>query len=387
MAPTSGLATATVLDVLQSGHGSTRGFQTSFVKCPADARPKFVKVPAPPCIDGGLDCSGKEDFTQLRDFAKSVDESMKDQLDEAKQMRLKFERKVCDFRYTEFENKGELLNNTYGPKGPLMPGGSYIYDMRRWADSILMLYRGCNRGYGGCSSLINYLRDHPEDDVGAGGQHGKAGSKVFNELRKACEVGKTRAPIPNDSPVWCFESTGLCEQRSCKTWWRKVHDGASEPWVDDRVEYDQLKNACDWIENKEPTNAELDKYQREVKEKALQDKMDFCVPKWIEGYCPHKAHVEKFGECELKDGASCKHGRIFPGTEEDATEDWKEIFPEEEVDVEEKGMPLQLLLLALARPYSAAPRPAPWPPSQSAQPRRHPGPGVRPRSPGVSDFL
>lgn len=385
MAPISGLATESLLDVLRAGHGSSRSCRTSFVKCPADPRPSFVKLPAPPCIDGGLDCSGQEDFTQLRDFAKAVDEGMKAQLDEVKAMRLKFERKVCDYRYTEFENKGELLNNTYGPKGPLMDGGSYLYDMRRWADSAQMLYRACNRGFGGCNSIINYLKDHPEDDVGFGGQHGKAGSKVYNEMRKACEVGKTRSPVPNDSPVWCFESTGLCEQRSCKTWWRKVHEGASEPWVDDRVEYDHLKKACEWIENYTPTTAELSEKHRKLQEKTLKEKTDFCQPKWVEGYCPHLAHIEKFGLCTLKDGTSCPRGRIFPGTEEDETENWKELFPETEVDVEE-SMPWPALLLALARPYSAMPQ-APWSPPQSAQTRRPRGPGVRARSPGVHDFL
>jgi len=222
-----GLFSSAVLGVLSetgvTGHG--RRVATSWVSCEDDPKPKTVTVAAPSCIDSGENCSSEEDLKKLQKFAAAVDSAMEEDLKAIKKARVRFLRRSCDFQYAQAEDKGELLENTYGPKGPLLPGGSYLFELRRWADAAFMLHRQCNRGMGGCQSLIEYLKEHPEDDIAPGGVHGKAGSKIFTELRKACEVGKTRSPVPNDGPVWCQTDTGLCEQQSCKKWWRKIHNG------------------------------------------------------------------------------------------------------------------------------------------------------------------
>jgi len=320
------------------GHGR-QALPSALLKCEGDPQPGAVLVPPPSCLDSGEDCSGKNDFAEIQTFAKAVDESMKKELKALKKARATFMRRACDFRYAEYEMKGDVLENTYGPNGPLLPGGSYLYELRRWADAAYMLHRACNRGFGGCQSLLDYLKDHPEDDVAPGGQHGKVGSKVYTELRKACEVGRTRSPVPNDGPVWCQLDTGLCEQKSCKKWWRQVHHGKAEPWVDDRIEYNDLKEACHWIYNERPTPQELNKYQQQVQEKTLDEKINFCRPKWIEGYCVHKKDKARYGKCTMEDGKWCPHGRIMPGSEMDDTANWKELFPEKKVTVEKGMMP------------------------------------------------
>jgi hypothetical protein len=309
-------------------------------------------VPAPSCIDSGEDCSSKNDFVEFTKFAKAVDDSMEEPLKEIREARQTFQRRACDFRYAEYESKGKLLENTYGPKGPLVPGGSYLFELRRWADAAFMLHRACNRGFGGCQSLLEYLKDHPEDDVAPGGQHGKAGSKVYTEFRKACQVGKTRSPVPNEEPVWCQMDTGLCEQKSCKKWWRSVHHGLTEPWVDDRVEYTDLKEVCNWIEHNKPTPQELNVYQRKVQSDTIDEKSTFCRPKWIEGYCENKSDKPRFGQCTLQDGKWCPHGRVFPNSEQDDTANWQEEFKEKTVTVEKQVMPELLLPLPMAF-YSA----------------------------------
>lgn len=355
-----GSASSILLNLLaehggSGGHARRAAMPTSWVRCEDDPPPKPIRVPAPSCIDSGENCSSRQDVTKLQAFAQAVDEGMADDLKAIKKARQTFLRRSCDYRYAEFEAKGELLENTYGPKGPLVPGGSYLYELRKWADAAFMLHRSCNRGLGGCQSLLEYLKDHPEDDVAPGGMHGKAGSKIYNELRLACEVGKTRSPVPNDGPAWCSMDTGLCEQKSCKKWWRKVHMGKLEPWVDDRLEYDDLKEVCNWIEHSKPTSRELNKYQTKVQEETLKDKINFCKPKWIEGYCPKTKDAPRFGQCTMEDGKWCKHGRVFGDSDGgpsdlDDTARWEEPFKEKPVTVEGASMPPLLLLGRLPPP-------------------------------------
>jgi len=355
-----GIASSFLLGLLTEnggggGHGRRAALPSALVKCEDDAVPKPVLVPAPACLDSGEDCSSKEDFAKLQKFAAAVDESMAEPLKAARKSGENFLRRSCDFRYAEYENKGELLENTYGPKGPLLPGGSYLFEMRRWADAAFMLHRACNRGAGGCQSLMEYLKEHPEDDLAPGGIHGKAGSRVYNELRKVCEVGKSRSPVPNDGPVWCQTDTGLCEQKSCKKWWRKVHNGKAEPWLDDRIEYDDLKEACSWIEQKKPTSRELNAYQKKVQEQTLDDKVNFCKPRWIEGYCERKSSRPRFSQCTMENGKWCKHGRVFEGSDLDETAEWKESFKEKPVTVEKQIAPLLALPMPSALLASAQP--------------------------------
>lgn len=318
-----------------TGHGRRAAHASSFVRCDDDPRPRTVTVAAPACIESGENCSSEQDLAKLQKFAAAIDDSMQDELAAMKKARERFLRRSCDYQYAEHEDKAELLANTYGPKGPLLPGGSYLFELRRWADAAYMLHRQCGRGMGGCQSLIAYLKDHPEDDLAPGNMHGKAGSKVYTELRKACDIGKTRSPVPNDGPVWCDPETGLCEQKSCRKWWRKIHLGAKEPWIDDRLEYNDLKEACSWIENHTPTSRELNKYQGGVQTASLEQKINFCRPRWVEGYCEStKDSKHRSGQCTLKDGKWCKNGQIFPDSENDDTSGWAEPFKEKPVTAE-----------------------------------------------------
>merc|ERR1712232_838112 len=104
-----------------------------------------------------------------------------------------------------------------------------------------------------------------------------------------------------------------------------------------------LKQVCHWIEQKKPTSAELNKYQHKVQDQALDDKINFCKPRWIEGFCPRHKDKAKFEQCTLPDGKWCKHGRVFPGTEDDDTAKWSEPFPEKKVTVDKGFMPLILV--------------------------------------------
>jgi len=319
--------------------------------CENDPPTKYSKVPAPQCLESGLNCSSKEDLAEFQKFAKAVDTSLADDLKEIKKARETFSRRSCDFLYAEFANKGEVLHNTYGPKGPLLPGGSYLFEMRRWADAAFMLHRACNRAPGGCQSLLQYLKEHPEEDLAPNGIHGKAGSNVYTELRKACEVGRSRAPVPNDGPVWCDMETGLCEQKSCKKWWRKLHSGKNVPWVDDRAEYEDLIQACDWIHQITPSSQELNKYQLAVQADTLDDKINFCRPRWINGYCERTIDRPRYAQCTMQDGKWCKHGKVFENSDLDDTAGWKEPFKEKPVTVEKA---LMSPLLTLATPPTLA---------------------------------
>jgi len=242
--------------------------------------------------------------------------------------------------YAELQGKNQKFKDVYGPNGPYVAGGSYLYAMRRWLAAVHKLKRVCFDGTGGCSSLINYLREHPEDDITKDGFHGKAGSKVYQEFRLACEVGKSRSPVPNDSPVWCSERTGLCEQKSCKHWWRDAHmhqidesTGEVKPWIDDRSEYDDLKDACSWVSFHRPSPAELDKYQRSLEKKVEKTQDQYCSPKWIEGYCEAKPE-HLYDECHVPGGKMCKDGIVMQQSDLNHNAGWTEEFPEPDLSKE-----------------------------------------------------
>merc|ERR1712217_886844 len=196
--------------------------------------------------------------------------------------------------------------------------------------------------------------------IGGAGQHGKVGSKVYNELRKACQVGKTRSPVPNDSPVWCDTSTGLCERKSCRKWWKEAHEGMfngpAEPWVDDRIEYEDLKDACAWVEGHRPTLADLNDYNRTVTKEVVKEHDEYCHPKWIEGYCGPNKSPARHGACTLPTGQHCKRGIILPNSEQDELANWEEPFKEAPVNVKYAPLP--------PPPYLGSPPMASCKPSQ-----------------------
>ncbi|CAE7879428.1 Kcnh5, partial [Symbiodinium microadriaticum] len=80
---------------------------TSFGVCPApDAKPLDEQAPA--CLESGQECSTLAERSGLKKFVKSVDESLKDAVENAKEARKRFEKRVCDFRYAEIEDKGQV---------------------------------------------------------------------------------------------------------------------------------------------------------------------------------------------------------------------------------------------------------------------------------------
>jgi len=339
-----------------AGRGNLSLLACSFASCPGDLPQQKVAELPPACMAGDVDCATREDFKQLRAFSKAVDNSLEEPLRQAEKARKTFEMRVCDYRYAALNDQSQLLTDNYGPNGPLLPGGSYLYELRKWSDSVHALQRACNKSGGACSSLIGHLQDHPEDDSMPGGGHGKAGSRVWHELRRACEIGKTRSPVPNDSPVWCDAETGLCEQKSCRLWWRDAHEGRPNPrpWVDDREEYDDLREVCASITKDKPTSQELNEYQHKLLDEVARRKEQFCSPRWVEGYCSSGEGRKHHAECILATGQRCKNGLVLPKSEQDETGGWKEAF--EEKPVEEAAAPPLLLVHEAVRP-SRPPRP------------------------------
>eukprot|EP00928_Gymnodinium_smaydae_P027690 TRINITY_DN21327_c0_g1_i2.p1 TRINITY_DN21327_c0_g1~~TRINITY_DN21327_c0_g1_i2.p1 ORF type:complete len:462 (-),score=96.55 TRINITY_DN21327_c0_g1_i2:750-2018(-) len=310
----------------------SRGSRSSFIDCEGDVPPKKLTVPAPPCLEGD-GCKGEQDMKQVRAFSKVIDDSLEESLKKTTKFRKIFERRVNDYKYAEMEeDKMTDFMHTYGPEGPMLPGGSYLFAMRRWLKALHALKRACFKGDGGCSTLVTYLQGHPDDDKTPGGGHGNVGSKVWNEFRLACLVGRTRSPVPNDSPIWCSLRTGLCEQVSARDWWKEIHERLhpgmhAAPWVDDREVYDELKEACAWTSRTGIKNADLLEYQHDITIKSMKDKEEFCGPKWIEGYCEDQAKM-KFGECHLAGNKLCKRGLVSPGSDLNEQAGWHEEFPE-----------------------------------------------------------
>lgn len=205
-------------------------------------------------------------------------------------------------------------------------GGSYLYELRQWADSVALLHRACARSGGNCSSLLAYFRNHPGEDA----TH--TGSQVFDEIKNACQVGKSRAPVPNDSPVWCDEN-GVCEQPSCRKWWAEHIPAVKNPrpWHDNRSEYDALKDTCGWVENTPPTTAELNRIQRQLKEDANQIKGQFCAPKWVDGYCGAQEDTADTSKSDFN-----------------STRAWKELFEEAPITVSSSAALLSAAVLPVA---------------------------------------
>ncbi|CAJ1381582.1 unnamed protein product, partial [Effrenium voratum] len=131
--------------------------QTSLGVCPA---PEFkpLESQAPACLEGGRECKSLAERGQLKQFAKSIDESLKEAVETAKEARKRFERRVCDFRYAEVEDKGQVLADAYGPNGPMAPGGSYLYELRRWVDSVQELNHECSMRQGDRWPWMSFAR-------------------------------------------------------------------------------------------------------------------------------------------------------------------------------------------------------------------------------------
>lgn len=331
---------------LQS-RASGRAAASSLLECRNDAHFKRVEEPAPACLDEDAGCSTEEDFTQLQRYSQAVDASLEEPLRRVREARRTFERRANDLRYAELMGKADEVVRTYGPSGPLAPGGSYLYELKRWHDSLLALHRACQRGGGACSSILGHLQEHPEEDVVPDGSHGRAGSGIYDEISRACQLGRSRAPVPNDEPVWCDDLTGTCERKSSREWWAAAHPKGKKgkPWVDDREAYDDLKEACSWIANPQPSDSEINELQSRLAREVDHLHEEYCSPKWVEGYCSagSGAQGKRHEKCILESGQHCRHGLVVPGTEMDDTFRWKEPFPEHPVHV--TAMPPLLSLL------------------------------------------
>merc|ERR550534_804274 len=180
-----------------------------------------------------------------------------------------------------------------------------------------------------CTTLLEHLKRHPKDDIVTSGGHGKTGSKLFKEFRLACQVGQSRSPVPNSSPVWCDEETGLCEQRSCRDWWRGAHPDSADPrpWLDDRIDYDDLKDACAWLMDTTTSDSDINVLQHHLQEQVDHIRQEYCSPKWVDGYCAPGAKT-RHAECTLGNGQYCTHGRVMPKSEMNETSEWQDPFPE-----------------------------------------------------------
>mmetsp|Transcript_20010 Transcript_20010/g.55340 ORF Transcript_20010/g.55340 Transcript_20010/m.55340 type:complete len:304 (+) Transcript_20010:200-1111(+) len=214
--------------------------QSSFLAvCPNALRPKNTIFHTPECMVHETSCSDTR--AELTKFAKEVDESLADALKSSRKSRKSFERNVCNYKYAELQpTKRDAFIDMYGPNGP--QSTNYLSHLEFWRASLSRLKRVCLESRG-CMDLLNHLRNHPEDDATKSGIVGLSGSKVHTEFRLACQLGKTRSPVPNDSPVWCSDRTKLCEHESCRKWWNDVHLGSeffhtgrrdAHAWVDDR---------------------------------------------------------------------------------------------------------------------------------------------------------
>lgn len=299
--------------------------QTSFLDasgsagaCSAASKaPRPVLEPAPACLEAGESCSTADEFAQLRRYAKAVDQSLHEQVQRVQQARQTYLRRVNNYKYAELTGKPQDVIDTLGPDGPRRPGGSYLYEMRRWRDAMVALHRECEKSADpSCRGLLQHMRDHPEDDTTEMKPHGGSGSQVYDELRRACVLGKSRAPIPNDEPVWCDRVSGRCEKPSGRGWWREAHPGIANPapWVDKREDYGDLKEVCGWIQESKPTDQELNDLQRELSHQAGGIRQEFCGPKWVDGLCDPPPPSR------------------LPGSEMNYTSEWKEAFPERPVN-------------------------------------------------------
>ena len=135
-----------------------------------------------------------------------------------------------------------------------------------------------------CGALLSHLREHPTDAE----THGAVVSRVYDEFQRSCHVGATRAPVPNDSAVWCDPASGLCAEKSCRQWWNTLHHGhkgvgtRQRVWVDNRVEYDALKETCALVTIAKRSTKELDEYQHSIYDEAAQRRSEDCHPRWVQ---------------------------------------------------------------------------------------------------------
>lgn len=317
---------------------ASQGRRTAFLHCSADAGAVNdigpVDKPPPACLTSGEACNAPIESRDLKLYARAVDRSFAVPLLKLKQARQAFERQACSYRFAEIQEKGQQIVDSYGPDGPSTNHGSYLHYLRKWKRAMEQMHQKCASN-SQCMSITWFLKSHPEADDGAMGEHGRGGSAIFDEFRKACEVGKSRSPVPNDSPVWCDETTGLCSYRRCREWWQGINPeiAVPAPWVDDRNEYDQLLEACDWVEQKTPDLDSIKAMQRQLSAKADELKIQYCKPAWVDGYCGAKQDQGSLEPCILENGQQCQAGKVVPHSDDDVTAAWNEFFQEEPVSV------------------------------------------------------
>ncbi|CAE7303680.1 unnamed protein product [Symbiodinium sp. KB8] len=103
--------------------------------------------------------------------------------------------------------------------------------------------------------------------------------------------------------------------------------------VDDRIEYDQLRNLCTAIERPKINAEDLDRYQKTTEAQALHLREEFCRPKWVDGYCEPKSPPRVHARCTLQDGQFCKRGLVKTDSDADITSEWGDAFKEPPVQV------------------------------------------------------
>eukprot|EP00397_Hematodinium_sp_SG-2012_P040720 GEMP01044673.1.p1 GENE.GEMP01044673.1~~GEMP01044673.1.p1 ORF type:complete len:211 (+),score=35.33 GEMP01044673.1:23-634(+) len=158
----------------------------------------YVQIPE--CIQSKDACHLSNDAVkaELAAFIKGVNKTMKPFVDREQEARQYMEKRTCDYQIALWKGLAPLAN-AYGPFGPRIPGGSYVFELGRYFDALQDLKIACDRDAGGCQALMDYQRntDFPLP----------VKFEVYEELKGGCKVGKSHSAVPNDSEAWCDEDT------------------------------------------------------------------------------------------------------------------------------------------------------------------------------------
>eukprot|EP00434_Breviolum_minutum_P018155 symbB.v1.2.016015.t1/scaffold1206.1/size131539/5 len=100
--PTTHVHAANQSDGLFSHWPGSASHGSSFATCPAP-HIQALDAQAPACLEGGRECESLPERAELKAFARSIDQSLKESLETTKEARKRFERRVCDYRYAEIE--------------------------------------------------------------------------------------------------------------------------------------------------------------------------------------------------------------------------------------------------------------------------------------------
>ena len=207
----------------KSKSAATRHHAVSFVDCPIckdfeddDLQgPKRMSIPAPACILNDTNCEGDEGKEAL-EYVNSINNAMKKSLSKELKWRAAFERRTCDFVVAQHKGLRTIMHN-YGPNGPQTEAGAYTWYLKKYALQLRALHQACSQSYA-CSELMFIMPEKVHKLP--------APFFVYDEFKRACDLYRTKAPVPNYQRAWCMspsavgfgEELGHCEVGSCKQW-------------------------------------------------------------------------------------------------------------------------------------------------------------------------